>query len=289
MTKGALFGPAGNPDAFYQANRKSSAEMPEWLHGQGLGAYEYQCSRGVHVGEETASKIGAKAREFGIRLSIHAPYYINLTTQDEAIALNTRRHILKSLQAAKWMGADRVTFHIGGPGKQSRTEAMARASRLLASIVEEAEKTGLTGVFLAAETMGKPNQTGTLSEVLALCRLSKLVIPTVDFGHLHTASQGGYTTKEEFLRVFEEIGEVLGSDTAANLHAHFSKIEYTRAGEKRHWTFADPYGPPYEPLLELIAERGYTPRIICESAGTQALDAKTMQDYYRLLLVQCQI
>lgn len=289
MENGALFGPAGNPDAFYQAALKSSVQMPEWLHEQGLNAYEYQCSRGVHVGDETAGKIGAKAREYGIKLSIHAPYYINLTTMDEIIAANTRRHILKSLQAAKWMGADRVTFHIGGPGKQSRPEAMARAKLLLASILEEAEKTGLTGVYLAAETMGKLNQTGTLAEVLELCRLSKSVIPTVDFGHLHTASQGGFTTQEEFSRVFEEVGEVLGSDTAKNLHIHFSKIEYTWAGEKRHWTFADPYGPPYEPLLELIVERGYTPRIICESAGTQALDAKTMQNYYRLLLVQRQI
>ena len=68
------------------------------------------------------------------------------------------------------------------------------------------------------------------------------------------------------------------------MHIHFSRIEFTRAGEKRHRTFAGSCGGPYEPLLEVIAARGYAPRIICEAAGTQAADAKTMQEYYRSLL-----
>ena len=80
------------------------------------------------------------------------------------------------------------------------------------------------------------------------------------------------------------VAEKLGETAAAGAHIHFSRIEFTKAGEKRHWTFADPYGPPHEPLLELIAARGYAPRIICESAGTQAADALTMRDYYRSLL-----
>lgn len=279
----ANFGPAGNPDAFYESGRKASVDMPEWLNSLGLNAYEYQCGRGVTIGEKTARSIGAKAAEFGVKLSIHAPYYISLATEDEKIADNTKRHFLKSLQAAKWMGADRIIFHIGG-GKQERRLAMERAKRLFSEVLDEAEKASLTGVYLAPETMGKKNQLGSLAEVLELCKLSSRVIPAIDFGHLHSVTCGKYTTGQEFKAVFDEVGEKLGEEVARNLHIHFSRIEFTNAGEKRHWTFNDPFGPPYEPLIEVCVKNNFTPRIICESAGTQASDAKKMQDLYLYLL-----
>ncbi len=281
----AQFGPAGNPDAFYAAGYKASADMPAWLAGLGLQAYEYQCSRGVHVGQATAELVGEQAVRHGIKLSIHAPYYISLATEDETIAVNTLRHFQRSLEVAKWMGADRIVFHTGGPGKGgNRRQAMERAKRLFAQVLDQAERLGLTGPLLLPETMGKQNQLGSLEEVLELCKLAKQVRPAVDFGHLHTVTGGGYLTKQEFAAVFDKIGETLGAEAARNLHIHFSRIEFTKAGERRHWTFDDPYGPPHEPLLAVIAEQGYTPRIICESAGTQARDAITMQDFYQGLL-----
>ncbi|BBB92689.1 MAG TPA: TIM barrel protein [Methylomusa anaerophila] len=280
----AHFGPAGNPDAFYEAGFKASAQMPAWLAGQNLTAYEYQCSRGANVREETARLVGEKAAQYGVKLSIHAPYYISLATEDETTAANTQKHFLKTLEIASWMGADRVIFHIGGIGKQGRPQAMETAKGAFAKVLESVVARGLNNILLAPETMGKRNQLGTLEEVLEFCQMADWMIPAIDFGHLHAVSGGRYTTKEEFESVFDRVEEVLGSHIAGNAHIHFSRIEFTKAGEKRHWTFQDPYGPPHEPLLAVIAERKYTPRIICESAGTQARDAKIMQDAYRAML-----
>jgi deoxyribonuclease-4 len=275
------FGQAGNPDAFYAAGFKASVDMPAWLAAQGLDAYEYQCSRGVTIGEATARAIGEAARASGVSLSVHAPYYINLATEDATIAANTRGHFLKSLAAARALGADRVTFHIGGPGKQPRDKAIDRARALFADILAEADRKGLLGgVYLAPETMGKQNLLGNLAEVIDFCRLSPWVLPAIDFGHLHAVTGGGYTTYREYADAFDQVAAALGEERAAGVHIHFSRIEYTKAGEKRHWTFADAFGPPHEPLLAVIADRGYAPRIICESAGTQADDAKTMREYY---------
>ncbi len=274
------FGPAGNPEAFYDSGHKASIEMPPWLKAQGLTAYEYSVSRGVNIREVTARAIGVAAKENGIALSLHAPYYINLATEDEKIAQNTRNHIIKSLEAANFMGADRVVFHMGSPSKQDRGQAMERVLKRFSVILEEVEQLGLSHILLAPETMGKKNQLGTLEEVLAVCKLSRQCIPAVDFGHLHAVTGGQYVTKPEFQAVFERIGEVLGSAIAATIQIHFSKIEFTSGGEKRHWTFADPYGPPFQPLMEAIADGGFAPRIICESAGTQDKDALAMQQYY---------
>lgn len=282
------FGPAGNPDAFYAAGHKASLQMPAWLSGMKLTAYEYQCSRGVNIKEETAREIGSKAAEYGVKLSIHAPYYISLGTDDEKIIMNTQNHFLKSLEVARFMGADRIIFHMGGPGKQERSLAMEQVKRSFSSILDVVEKRGLTGIYLCPETMGKQNQLGSLAEVLELCTMSDWVRPAVDFGHLHAVTGGKYNTREEIETVFDAVGEKLGAEAAKNLHIHFSHIEFTKGGEKRHWTFADEFGPPHEPLIELCASKGFTPRVICESAGTQASDAKVMQDLYFSLINKMQ-
>ena len=280
----AVFGSSGNPDSFYAAGHKSSLEMPEWLAGHGLGAYEYSLTRGVNIGEATARSLGEKAAAQGIAMSVHAPYYISLATEDETTAANTTRHFLKSLEAAHWLGADRIAFHPGGIGKLSRQSALELAKRRLAKVLEEAEKVGLTDGFLAAETHGKANQLGTLADVLELCQLSPRIIPLVDFAHLYAVAGGGYATEVEYAAVFEQIADTLGSAAAQNLHIHFSSIEFSKGGEKRHWSFHDGFGPPYQPLMLAIVRGGFTPRIICESAGTQAEDALAMQEFYLSLL-----
>ncbi|MDR1701996.1 MAG: TIM barrel protein [Sporomusaceae bacterium] len=283
----ARFGPAGNPEAFYEAGKKASLEMPEWLNGQGLTAYEYQCSRGANIKEETARAIGEKAAAYGVKLSVHAPYYISLGTEDATIAANTEEHLLKSLTVANWLGADRVVFHIGGVGGKgkNRGDALARAKRRLAEILRKAEDQNLNTALLAPETMGKQNQLGNLEEVLEFCQLADWLIPAVDFGHLHALTGGGYIFEAEYEAAFDKIVAALGKEKAANLHVHFSRLEFTQAGEKKHVTFADDgYGPPYEPFLKTVAQSGYAPRVICDSAGPQAKDAKIMQDFYLSLV-----
>lgn len=280
----AKFGPAGNPEAFYEEGNKASVQMLAWLGKMQLTAYEYQCSRGVNIKEETARDIGQQAAKHDIAVSIHAPYYISLATEDEKIITNTQNHFFKSLEVARWMGADRIVFHMGGPGKQERAAAMEQVKRSFDKVLEEVEKRGLTGIYLCPETMGKQNQLGSLSEVIELCSMSEWVRPAVDFGHLHAVTGGQYSTQAEMEKVFDIVDQFLGAEAAKNLHIHFSPIEFTKGGEKRHWTFADPFGPPYEPLIEVCAARGFTPRVICESAGTQAADALVMQKLYFTLL-----
>jgi hypothetical protein len=82
LTNTVKFGSAGNPESFYAQGGKSSLEMPKWLAGMGLDAYEYQCTRGVKISAESAEKLGALARENSIDLSVHSPYYINISGTD---------------------------------------------------------------------------------------------------------------------------------------------------------------------------------------------------------------
>lgn len=276
----AYFGTAGNPEQFYTDGLKASVDMPKWLLEQGLNAYEYSAGRGVKLKEETAQKIGAKALEYGIKLSVHAPYYINLATFDSEQMEKNVNYFITTVQAAQYMGADRVVFHAGGQGKNERKIAVEQVKKRLAQVLERLVKLDYTTVKLLPETMGKKGQIGTLEEVIDFCKLSPLLEPTVDFGHLHAVAEGAYMTKDEYLRAFDMIGAGLGKDVLQTLHVHFSKIEYTKAGEKKHWTFADDFGPPFEPFIEAVVDYGLTPRVISESAGTQDKDAFVMKEYY---------
>lgn len=138
--------------------------------------------------------------------------------------------------------------------------------------------------------MGKINQLGTLDEVLTLCALDERMIPCIDFGHLNARTFGGLKTFEDFKAVFDAIESRLGLSRLREYHAHFSKIQYTdKGGEKCHLTFADTvYGPDFEPLAELTVQKNCHPVIICESAGTQAEDAKTMKEIYAGFVARAQ-
>ena len=89
---------------------------------------------------------------------------------------------------------------------------------------------------------------------------------------------------EDFAAVLDAIESALGPERAHAMHIHFSTIEYTAAGEKRHRTFAEEaYGPRFQHLAPLLKERGYQPRVICECKGTMAEDAKAMMEMYESL------
>ena len=280
MNKHACFGPGGNGDLFYNQGYKSTLQAPKFLHEIGLDAYEYEAGNGIAAGEGALRAIGEEARRFGIRMSLHTPYFISLSGVEEEKRLKSIEYVRKSLWAAELLGADTIVIHSGSAAKISREEAMRLSKDTLSRIA--AEFAGTT-VRLGIETMGKVNQLGTLEEVIEQCRISPLFAPVVDFGHLNAREIGGaFPNADHYRRIFDRIAITLGDDVARDLHCHFSKIEYTDKGEKKHLTFADhQYGPDFEPLMEAIAKEALTPRIICESAGTQAEDALAMKQAYQ--------
>ncbi|MBR4911062.1 MAG: TIM barrel protein [Clostridia bacterium] len=280
----AKFGPAGNSASFFEKGYKQTLDIPRYLTEMGLNAFEYQCGRGVNIGEEKAALFGSAAKEAGITLSLHAPYYISMSSVDEEKRLNSINYILSSARAANAMGADRIIVHTGSCGKISREEALVLAKDTMRLSLEALEREGLSHIHICPETMGKVNQLGTLDEVLSLCELDERLIPCIDFGHLNARELGFFKTFADYEGVFRAIGDRLGEERLKNFHSHFSKIEWTAGGEKRHLTFADTvYGPDFEPVMELTCKYGCNTRFICESDGTQAEDAKTMRDYYESL------
>ena len=282
----ARFGPAGNGDSFAEMGYKKTEQTVDYLVKMGLNAFEYQCGRGVRVNENTMKKLAAAGAENGIKFSLHAPYYISLSSTEEEKRRNSVDYILQSAKAVKMLGGDRIIVHSGSCSKISREEALALAKESMGWAIAALDEQGLGDVHICPEVMGKINQLGTLDEVMELCLLDERMLPCVDFGHLNARTFGSLKAAADFERVLDTIENRLGAERMRGFHIHFSKIEYTEnGGEKKHLTFEDSvFGPDFEPLMELLVKRNSAPTVICESAGTQAEDAKTMRNCYENLL-----
>lgn len=256
------FGPAGRPPSF----KGPIVELPVFLRNEGLDALEYQAVRGVRISEDTAKRLGHVAKECDVLLSLHAPYAINLSSAKKETIEASKERLVASLQAAYWMGAHVVVFHPGYYGKYTPEEALGLCIAALKEVRERAKSLGIQGVLLGPETTGKLSQVGSLEEIIKMCEEVEDTVPVIDWAHIHSREQGLFRSKEDYLRITNIIEERLGHGIVKSLHCHFTKVEYGKKGELRHHPLeAEGYGPPFEPLAELIVEHGYSFTIISES------------------------
>ena len=277
----AVFGPSGHDETFVQEGNSATLQMPKWLRDKGLDLFEYSFGRGVRISADTAEAIGAEADKYNIEMSVHAPYFINFASVEQEKADNSITYLTSSLKALRHFHGSRCVFHTGAEGKQPRAEAFARAKDNFTRALAVIEELGLDDLIVCPETMGKQAQIGTVDEVIELCKLADNVYPCIDFGHVNSLWQGALRTPDDFQRIVDKMFEGIGEKKTKNMHVHFSKIQYGAKGEIRHLTFADTvYGPNFEPFAEVIVKNNLTPHILSESAGTQMLDAKTMQSIY---------
>lgn len=279
-----IFGPGGNSEQYYNDGHKSSLDRPKYLAELGLNGYEYQCNKGVHISMDSARILGEEAKKHGVHLSIHSQYYVSLSSTEAEKREKSVEYLLACFRVAKEMGADRIVVHSGSCAKMTRAKAYELSLDTLHKTLARAKEEGYEGIYLCPEVMGKINQLGDFDEVIKLCTTHEMLLPAIDFGHLNCRTLGSLKTKEDYLTLLNKMEKKLGTEKAKIFHCHFSKIEYTNQGEKRHLTFEDTmFGPDFEPFLQAVHEKGFTPMIICESAGTQDKDALSMANYFNNL------
>jgi deoxyribonuclease-4 len=255
----AYFGPAGNPIGF----KGPTVEVCDYIRAIGLDAYEYQATYGVRIKKQSALELGENARRNKVMISMHAPYYINLSSPKEDVLKRSIQRLVQSARAAEWMGAYRIVFHPGFYTTYSSEDALKRCKNTIKALMEKLDGLSVTKFTFAPETTGKKSQLGSLDEIIDICQSFEHFQPTVDFAHVHARNQGCLKNKDDYHRIFTKLEDGLGLKI---LHSHFTKIEYTDAGERRHHVLMEEdYGPPLEPLLEAIQECGWLVTVICET------------------------
>ena len=276
-----LFGPSGNSDAFFEAGLKNSEQSAVWVKNLGLDAFEYSFGRGVLMSEEKALSIGKAFAENNVKISVHAPYYINFANPDPEMIEKSIGYVLKSAEMVRLMGGERIIIHPATQGKDARDVAFARSVDNFKKLTEVIYQKDMQNLIYCPETMGKMAQIGTIEEITEICAIDKIYVPTVDFGHVNSREQGSLVTKEDYISRLSFMIDKLGYEKMKHFHIHFSKIQYSVKGEIKHLNFDDQvFGPNFEPLADALIELNLEPVVICESAGQQDNDALYMKNCY---------
>jgi len=254
------------------------SDVPRLLHEEGLDAFEYQASRWgpkPQIRQEHAVALGEEARKNDVKLSMHGSYFINLSGKKEVVEASKQR-LIASATAADWMGAYVVVFHAGFYGKFEKSFAFQSCLAALKEVSAQMRSLGLK-VKLGPETMGRKFQVGSLDEILSICQEVEGTQLVIDWGHLHARHLGMFKKMEDMRAVAEKVEQKLGTEALRSMHCHFSAIEFTAQGEKRHHTLDEKrYGPDFRWLAEVIADFGLHPTMICESPILD-IDARKMQ------------
>jgi deoxyribonuclease-4 len=273
------FGPAGVPERFKEFIGTIS-DVPSLLHAEGLDAFEYPAVRWgqkPQIRKESAEQLRIQAVENDVILSVHGSYFINLCGKKEIVEASKHR-IIAGAQAANWMNAYIFVFHPGFYGKMEKSNALRKCVKEIEEVVDTLKGLGIKKVKLGPETMGKSSQVGSLEEILTICEEVEQTHLVIDWAHLHARNAGVFKSGTDYRLILNLIEQRLGIKAVRNMHSHFSKIEFTEKGERRHHILRNKnYGPDFQLLSELIIEYKMHPVIICETALLD-YDAIKMRD-----------
>jgi deoxyribonuclease-4 len=229
----------------------------------GLGALELGWVQSVRVTEVTCAAIKQCGTDQGIKLSVHAPYFINLNAMDEEWP-KSRKRLMDAAHYGNLAGATDIIFHPGSYFMNDPAEVLKIAIPRLQGCVDELRKAG-NPVTLRPETMGKSAMLGSFEDTLEMSRAMEGVLPCLDFAHLHARpGDGTMNTYQEWSAVLKAYQKVLGKKALKKLHIHLSGIEYGPKGEKNHLELAKA-DLNLKALFQALQDFGCGGRILCES------------------------
>lgn len=265
-------GPGGNCITAKDSKTESSFERLKEL---GLNAQEIEFVRNIYIKEKDAERLGTLAKSYGIKLSVHAPYFINLLSDDSKKVEASIKRIINSIKVAEILEAEYVVVHAAYYGKFSKEEAMEKMKNITRRILEEMEKLKIKKTKLAYETMAKESQFAGLEDLLKLKKeiKSKNFTVCVDFAHIFVRENGSI----DYKRIFDMIKDF------DFIHSHFSNVKYN-VNTKKFMDVHLPINshPPFEELANEVIRRKINIAIISESPKLE-LDSLKMKDIFEKL------
>ena len=270
---GLLFGTAGKP---LSTPGKSMVSALERIAELGLDCMELEFVKGVQMKEYDAVEVAKIAYEHNIKLSAHAPYYINLNAREPEKITASKERIVHAARIASICGARSVVVHTAFLMGDPSETAYPKIKQNLKDTLDMIEQEGIK-ITIRPEVMGKSSQFGTVDEIIRLCSELEGIAPCIDFAHNH-ALKGDMNTYEEFVDVLGRIESGLGRAALDDIHIHCSGIKYGPKGELKHLDLEDS-DFNYKELLHALKDIEVKGLLICESPNLEN-DALLMQEYY---------
>ena len=273
---GLLFGTAGIP---FSTQPPTTVDGIKRVAELGLGCMEIEFVRGVYLSEEDAYLVAKTAENCGVRLSAHAPYFINFNAHEPRKLRASQGILLKAARIAAICGARNLVFHAGFYLGDTPQETYQTVKKYLAEVVAQLKQNDIQ-LWLRPEVSGKVSQFGTVAELTDLCSELEGMAPCIDFAHWH-ALTGVFNSYLEFASVLEQIKDKLGRASLDDMHIHISGIAYGVKGEQRHLVLEES-DLRYVELLQALKDYGVSGTVICESPNLEE-DALLLRESYQAL------
>jgi deoxyribonuclease-4 len=268
------FGPAGIPTTLKKGGVTEGILEVKRL---GLDAMEIEFVRSIFLNEKSAVEVKKLRDQVGIVLTVHAPYYINLNSQEEAKVKASVERIIRSAEIGYKAGAWSVCFHAGYYGNSDPEATYRKVKEGVQTVLKHLRENSIE-IWIRPEVLGKPSEFGSLEEVIRLSQELEGVLPVVDFAHLHARTVGGLKRYQDFASILEKIEKGLGRYALDNMHIHVSGIEYGEKGEKRHLNLAEA-DLEYKLLIKAFREFNIKGVVISESPNLEQ-DALLLKELF---------
>ncbi|MCD8024356.1 MAG: TIM barrel protein [Candidatus Gastranaerophilales bacterium] len=247
------------------------------LQNMGLNGMELEFVRGVRISEK--SKQAVLSRDENLVITSHAPFYVNLNSDDEEKIEASIARIIETAEMTESLGGWSITYHAAyymGNSAENTFNKVVEGHKKIFSALNNSK------IWIRPETTGKKTQWGDIDEIIALSKEFERVLPCVDFSHIYARETGAYNTYDEFCKIFDKVGKNLGSTALENFHAHIAGIEYTQKGERKHLNLEES-DFNYKDLLCAFKAFGIKGVIVCESPNIEE-DCKLLSDYYQSVI-----
>lgn len=295
------FGVAGFPPNFFTSPYKKKREnIFEWLHSIGLDWIELQNTYGVKMPDAQAYLYNKLALEYGIGVSLHAPYYITLASADDGVVERSKERILQCYKLALKVGAKRIIFHPGHfPGEDDKSRKAA-LQKIVDGLNSMEKILPANDIYVYPETAGKKKQIGSVEDIIYICKNVSFARPCIDVAHVHGFENGALVSTDSIIEILDKIENELGRAVLEQTHFHMYPIEIDHNGEKRHRAFddrieyqqldlfdinkADRYYPLPEHFVHAIIKKNIKPAVICEAHDSQDTGAVLMKNLYCKLM-----
>ncbi|MAF34213.1 hypothetical protein CMO91_00030 [Candidatus Woesearchaeota archaeon] len=244
----------------------------------GLEGMELEFVRSIFVTKEKAPLVKKSAEAHDVSLTCHAPYFINLNSDDKKKLRASKDRILNSARMSALCGAWSCCFHPGFYQKQDPKKVYKTITAEVRDIAKTLKKEGVN-IWIRPETTGKGSQFGELNELINMSAEIEGVLPCIDFAHLHARSNGKFNTKQEVLDVLSLVEKRLGKEALANMHIHYNGIRYSEKGELNHLNLKES-DARWKEVLEAWHEFKLKGQVTCESPNIEQ-DAMLMQKHWK--------
>lgn len=272
-----VFGTAGMP---IKTEPRNYAKAFDVLRELNLGGMEVEFVRGVNMNVETQKLVRKLSKEYGLTITAHGPYYINLNSEEQDKIDASVKRILDTARAAHSFGGYSITYHAAFYMKKDKELVYKQVYDKTKEIVETLKDENIN-IWVRPETTGKATQWGDLDEIIKLSNDFDMVLPCIDFSHIHARTVGEFNTYDEFSQILEKIGTKIGDYALENFHAHVAGIEYGQKGEKHHLNLEES-DMNYKDLMKALKAFNVKGIVICESPSIED-DAVLLQEYYNSL------